>query len=336
VDWDFYSGSGSLDAGPVDVTALSGTQLPTGVWKHLAVTASGTDYQLYIDGFPAAKSTGPAIAPSELEPLDTASTLGKSRFSDPNLTGLMDELRIYSRALSVPEIEALAYPKTDYASWHFDENTGTTALDSSDSLIPTNLVGGAGWTQSGRLGAALDLSGVSTTDDAGTTTGPYVTFGSNPVANCTTSLTVSTWINLRASTPWMRIFDFGTPAVGAGSRFMYLTPSDGAGMHFAMVAPTGVFDLVATGTSVPADSAWHHVAVTVGSGGATIYLDGAVAATGTPAGPTPGDFADPSVTANWLGKSRFPDPYLNASLDELRISCRTYTADEIKSLAYAQ
>jgi hypothetical protein len=236
----------------------------------------------------------------------------------------------------VPELEALAYPKSDYASWHFDEGSGTTALDSSDSVIPTNLVGGASWTQTGRLGAALDLSGVSATTDAGTT-GPHVTFGSNPLANCTTSLTVSTWINLRASTPWMRIFDFGTPALGPGSRFIYLTPSDGGGMHFAMVSPAGIFDLVATGTSVPADSTWHHVAVTVGGAGATLFLDGASVATGTPAGPTPGDFADPSVTANWLGQSRFAaDPYLNASLDELRISCRTYTADEIKSLAYAQ
>jgi hypothetical protein len=42
------------------------------------------------------------------------------------------------------------------------------------------------------------------------------------------------------------------------------------------------------------------------------------------------------VSDGWIGRSHFvsSDPYLNASVDEFRVSCRTYTADEIKNLAH--
>jgi hypothetical protein len=41
-------------------------------------------------------------------------------------------------------------------------------------------------------------------------------------------------------------------------------------------------------------------------------------------------------TMNYLGKSRddMTNPGLDATIDEVLISCRNYTADEIKQLAY--
>jgi hypothetical protein len=63
-----------------------------------------------------------------------------------------------------------------------------------------------------------------------------------------------------------------------------------------------------------------------------MYVDGALVLSQTnTTNVTPADFA--ATTENWLGRSRFPDPYLNGSIDDLRIACRAYTADEIKSLA---
>jgi hypothetical protein len=63
----------------------------------------------------------------------------------------------------------------------------------------------------------------------------------------------------------------------------------------------------------------------------TMYADGAVIASAASPNVTPADFA--SVTDLWLGKSRFADPYLNGSIDELRVGCRALTGDEIKNLA---
>jgi hypothetical protein len=301
----------------------SQTQLPTGVWKHVVITGHEGDRTLYIDGLPAASVTGgPIVAPQEMEPIGAQSWLGKSRFPDPGLDGTLDEFKVYNRVLAQTEIEDLAWPKHDYSDWRFDETSGTTATDSSDNAIPTVLANGVTWT-TGRTGGAIDFPG-------GTgATGPTVTLATNPLAGCTNQMTASVWVKFHALTPWSRIFDFGT----ATTSFIYLAPTDGAGVHFAMVSPTGVFDLISASQPLAADSNWHHLAVTVDPAGlATIYVDGNPIGSATSTVPV-SDFAN--ATDLWLGKSRFPDPYLDASMDELRIGCRALTADEIKNLAQA-
>jgi hypothetical protein len=41
-----------------------------------------------------------------------------------------------------------------------------------------------------------------------------------------------------------------------------------------------------------------------------------------------------ATTENWIGKSRATgERYLSAALDELRIACRAYTANEIANLS---
>jgi hypothetical protein len=269
-----------------------------------------------------------------MEPIGAASWLGKSRFDgavppDPGLDATMDDFRIYDRVLAQTEIADLAWPQHDYSYWRFDETSGLTAKDSSDNTIPTVVMGGATWT-TGRVGGALDFPG-----GAAGSNGPYVYFATNPIANCTTQLTAAVWIKAHdLSHPWTRIFDFGN-GTDIGDSFMYLTPSDGGGsVHFAMIAPTGPTDVVTAPNLIVGDDTWHHVAVTVDeSGMITIYVDGAVKQQQSSNGAKPGDFATIS-TNRWLGKSQgAPDAYLNAALDELRISCRAFTADEIKNLA---
>jgi hypothetical protein len=307
-----------------EIALTSQTQLPTGVWKHVVITGHEGDRTIYIDGLPAASITGgPVVPPQEMEPMTQNAWLGKSRFPDPGLDGTLDEFKIYNRVLPQSEIEDLAWPKHDYSDWRFDETSGTTAADSSDNAIPTALANGVTWT-TGRYAGAIDFPG-----GASGATGPTVTFGSNPIAACTNQLTVSAWVKLHSLDPWSRLFDFGTGNVS----FIYLAPTDGMGVHFAMVSPTGVFDLASTTQPLTAGDAWHHVAVTVDAAGlATIYVDGNAIASATSTVPV-SDFAN--ATDLWLGKSRFPDPYLNGSIDELRIGCRALTADEIKNLAAA-
>jgi len=113
-------------------------------------------------------------------------------------------------------------------------------------------------------------------------------------------------------------------------------------MHFAMFKPGVAFDMFTTTPTPPiaGDDTWHHVAVTVAPSGdtdetATMYVDGAVVLTMVNnKGIKVSDFT--ATTENYLGKSRFvaTDPYLHAALDDLRISCRAFTADEIKNLSH--
>jgi hypothetical protein len=330
IEWNVYGGVPG-DGSTREAVLAPGTQLPLAVWKHVAVTETGSTYRMYIDGFPAADLTGgPVIPLSEMEPLAPASWLGKSRFPDHPLDGDVDEMRIYNRVLSASEVENLAWPQHDYSSWHFDEGTGTTATDSSDNAITGSIVGNATWVTSGRLGGAIDLSGGSPAADGGGLPLPHVELASNPLHACATAFTISTWVKIHSIVDWARIFDFGTGT----TTFTYLTPEDNNGvLHFAMVAPAGIYDLPGT-AGVPADGAWHHVAVTVDATGAVaLYLDGVTAASGTSTMVGPSSFT--TVATSYLGRSHFAtDPYLNGGIDELRVACRAYTADEIKNLAH--
>ena len=322
-----------------EIISASSTQLPVGVWKHLAVTGSGGVRTLYIDGYPVAIATTTlSVPPSDMEPTGGNSWIGKSRFvaTDAGLDGTVDDFRIYNRVLAQGEIADLAWPQHDYSYWRFDETSGQTAKDSSDNAVPTALLSGTTWV-AGKVGGALNFPG-----GPHAATGPHAELAATPLANCTTDLTVATWVKLHSQDQWARIFDFGT----GGAPFIYLTLFDdqGAGNHgmrFAMVAPPAPdFNMFTPTPPIAADDTWHHVAVTVTtikdpSDTVTMYVDGAVVLTQkNSTGIKVSDFN--ATTQNYLGKSRFVDfdPYLNASLDDLRTSCRAFTADEIKSLAH--
>jgi len=86
----------------------STSALPTGVWKHVAVTLSGNTGRLYIDGVLAGTNSNMTIKPSNL-PATNLNYIGRSMYSnDPYLDGQVDDFRIYSRALSSNEIADLA------------------------------------------------------------------------------------------------------------------------------------------------------------------------------------------------------------------------------------
>ncbi len=91
----------------VNASTLAGTVLVTdGTWHHLAATWDGSSLALYVDGMLDA-SLG--IPPTTV---DTSSSLLFGRHFQDNaqweFAGLMDEVRLYDRALTVQEISALA------------------------------------------------------------------------------------------------------------------------------------------------------------------------------------------------------------------------------------
>ncbi len=85
---------------------LNAPELATGVWKHVAVTLSGTTGIMYVDGMEATRNTGMTLRPSSLGLTDW-NYIGKSQFDDPYLNGAVDELIIYNRALTAQEIRGL-------------------------------------------------------------------------------------------------------------------------------------------------------------------------------------------------------------------------------------
>jgi DUF1680 family protein len=86
---------------------INGTSaLPTGAWKHVAVTLSGNLGILYVDGVEVGRNSNITLRPSSLGNT-TNNWLGRSQYADPFLDGQIDEFRIYNRALSVAELQSL-------------------------------------------------------------------------------------------------------------------------------------------------------------------------------------------------------------------------------------
>jgi len=83
--------------------------LPTGVWKHVAVTLSGNTGVLYVDGVPVGTNSSMTLKPSSLGNT-TLNYIGKSQYNDPHLNGQVDEFRIYRAALSPGEVATLVTP----------------------------------------------------------------------------------------------------------------------------------------------------------------------------------------------------------------------------------
>jgi hypothetical protein len=87
----------------------SASTLATG-WHHIAVVlAAGATYTgtLYVDGASVATNTAMTLHPSDIG--NTANNwIGRSAFTaDPYLAGLIDDFRVYNRALTAAEITTL-------------------------------------------------------------------------------------------------------------------------------------------------------------------------------------------------------------------------------------
>ncbi len=83
--------------------------LPTGVWKHVAVTRSGNTNTIYVDGAQVAQNSNVTLSPTDLG-VTPANWFGKSMWSsDTYFDGQYDDFRFYNRALSSSEVASLFY-----------------------------------------------------------------------------------------------------------------------------------------------------------------------------------------------------------------------------------
>gem|GEM_PF-482795 len=79
--------------------------LPVGRWVHLAGTFDGQTMRIYVDGAEA----GTMDRPGTVNPTDTHICLGNFDAKHPaSFTGLLDEVKLYGRALSAAEVAAQA------------------------------------------------------------------------------------------------------------------------------------------------------------------------------------------------------------------------------------
>ena len=307
------------------------TQLPLGVWKHIAVSVSNVGAALYVDGKIVAQDYTLVMDPTTLGTPMT-NFVGGSPTAGQSFQGLIDEFYVYNGMLPLSDIRQLAWPKADYSIYHLDEGTGTSTVDSSDRAINGTLVGGAAWVAS-PFGTGVKL----TNNPAVTPAQQYVHLGDGLVADCGLNLTLSGWFNFNSNTTDAPLLEFAKDTNDVVNITGYSTSVAQAVFSF-LFNNTGTLHVVRvrgyTGWTM---GNWTHVAaVRSGTDGRplALYQNGVKATSGSTN--TAALFSSwGTTTLNALGRSSSDTvPGFDGAVDEVLVACRAYTDDEIKQLAY--
>lgn len=94
------------DSGAGTASIYSSSQFNDSTWHHIALVRSGSaSFQLFVDGVSQGSSNS-TIGATTVNTIRVAERLRP--YDNPNFTGTIDDVRVYSRALSDAEVQALA------------------------------------------------------------------------------------------------------------------------------------------------------------------------------------------------------------------------------------
>ena len=317
---------GKVEAAVCDPTlqgALHGvtgaTTVSTGVWHHVAAVYDGTSIKVYLDGI----LDGSAAA--NFIPTDGAASLKiGARGDDANtrLNGLIDEVRIFNRALSAAEIQTSS--SSFVSRWHAEGN----ALDST-GINNGTLLNGTAFT-SGVSGQAFSFDGID--DRVSVPNSPSLNVGTgdftvsffakftNLANNGNGLVHKDTYGNEGGYRGWLfNICDncAGSPGIGIETRNL------GQGIDNNARYPTSNFQV----------GIWYHIAAVRQSNVLYLYIDGVLRATVAESSPTDLSNAADLEFGSLSSGSR---QNLHGALDEINFFARALSASEIQSLASVQ
>ena len=308
-----------------------------GAFHHIAVTVTRQPLTItfYLDGIAQDTLTANAHSGS----LDNTAPLllgATAQGPSPSWAGVLDEVEIFSRRLSGPEVRGIAnagaggkckcapLPAHPVAWWPFDESTGTVAADTAGHFSGPHdaTLSGASHT-SGKVGRALVFDGVSSAatvaDDA--MLDPNLVNGAG--------YTIDGWIR----TSQLDAPLAGKLAAQAEVPMAWELSLSGGALSFSVLGAGGTCSAAACAHL--ADDSWHLVGATVthDPGGLNVvvrlYVDGQMAQVFPPRyievapQPFPGTFLVGFVPAP---TSLAQGEYYAGKLDELEIFDRALTA----------
>jgi hypothetical protein len=247
-----------------------GTSSATGIvtagsWYHLVATYDGQYNRIYVNGTQVASSYDGGTTATNTQPvaIGRQAALGSGCQPDFYYKGLIDEARIYNRALSGNEVSQLYnFAPGPVGYWKLDENTGTNAYDSSGNGYTGTLNNSPSWT-SGKFGQALNfVQGSSTNVDMG----DNLDFAGD--------FSISTWVKSTGGSSARTIVG----KQGTAGNHEYTLRVDNGGdneLHFIIFNTANADYLDAdSGTNIVSDGLWHHVAAVLSGSVAYIYVDG--------------------------------------------------------------
>ena len=286
----------------------------TGTWYHLAITRSGSTYNLYIDGVNVKTDTNTDAIPNP----NAFLTIGQAEGIFINAK--LDDICIYNRALSSPEVSNIYnninIPNGLVADWKFEENAGTTAYDSH---LWQN-------TDGGQWGNRNDIKFASGSNLALNGSTDYVSIPHNNSLQ-PSNITVEYWIKgtLPQPDPLYLVID---KSHGFADFTGWVMQGDGTTGNIGWLFGDGAgfSNNSVASTSNILDNLWHHVVGTYNGTQLILYIDGVVNATKNTTANIAANNRNVNIGAWWGGGRWF-----RGFIDEARIYNRALNIDEIKA-----
>jgi hypothetical protein len=323
--WSLYASDSN--APPAIYSATSGNpwrhvtgvaMLTLNAWAHVAGTYNGSMLKIYVNGVMVRS----VAAVGDMITTEGPLRIGGHSISSQFFKGLIDEIRIYNRALSQSEIQAdmnapvigtVAPPTTGpIAAFDFEEGSGEMVSDSSGTGN-TGFISSATWTTSGRYGRALSFDGTSS----------MITVNDSASLDLTNGMTLEAWVKPSSLTGWRTILYKENPGVGL-SWSLYASDSNAPPAVYS--ATDGNLWRHVTGTAMLTLNAWTHVAGTYNGSTLKIYVNGVMVKSVAATGNMP-------ITEGPLriGGHSLSSQFFKGLIDEVRIYSRALSQTEIQA-----
>jgi len=320
----------SMDDSPWDEeTGVSATvEHDDGLEHHFVATVTAADIAFYIDG--ALIGSAPLDPNNSVSGISQAvAYLGKGVYpADPLWTGSINEFNIYSRALSLADVEAnyAAGPvKPLVHSYTFEDGTANDSVGEAHGTL---------------VGDAAVVDGALVLDGDG----DWMDMPGDLIAmNTYSEVTIETWFTpvSGGNTGFHMVTAFGEEGTGdnpgAGYKYVCITPARGDDVSRAMIQTvsmdndpwteeTGVSDVIEHDDGLP-----HHMVCTVDDTELAFYVDGVLI--GTAALDPPGNsIAGLGTDVARIGKGVYGvDPLWAGSVEELNIYNRALSLAEVEA-----
>ncbi len=320
--WMGYASDGSLAISNSNVDIKSSTISSSTSWQHLVAVVSGGTLRAYMNGVLVGSASMGSRAADTLLLGEYIGYIGT--FSFP---GIIDDVRVYNRALSASDIAALyaagsvgvgrpnpySISSGLVAYWSMNGNTVNwstgTMQDSAGHGYTARLVNLATTTApvSGKIGQALKFNG----------TNQYLTV--SPAPTTRSPLTVAAWVYPTSLTGGRTIVDTDNNG-GSFVGWVFTVKSNGQLWFW----PASGKDKFSTGTI--SINTWSHIVATYDGTNVSFYINGVLDS--TQAMQTPQD----NITTFAIGNDSWTGNYWAGSLDDVRLYSRALSANEVQAL----
>lgn len=307
-------------------------------WVHMAFTIAADRAAVYIDGQVVREGDFTGIDWTGCDVLSIMS--GEPRFFGWNHRSdqsLMDELRIFNKALTQEEIQGIIQDESGRAPAYTPKYEGETFYMGFEedfveqvSRTPVTVVGTPGFTAEGKSGSAYQGAAES-----------YLTFPTDGLTG--EQFSASLWMKVNADPNRAGILVAGPPdpdnpeaANNRTNGFRFFREAAGDNQRFKLNVGNGTADSWFDGGTAadvdPTTGDWVHYAFAISGTQSTVYINGEIVSQGDFAGI---DWTGCDIFSIMSGEPRFMEWNHRSDLsqmDELRLFNKTLTQAEVQQI----